>query len=190
MIIYVYGCPVTDDAKTAPPATAPTRAARATGAARPTGAGFLLAQLGAHGAARFADRLIPLGLTPPQAGILRAISADPGRSQNAVAEQLGLHPSRLVALIDDLERAGLVERRRSVQDRRLSVLHLTEQAAVTLADLGHAAAEHEDDLCTALNPDERSQLATLLRRIAGQQGLTPAVHPGFGQLRATQDNGQ
>jgi DNA-binding MarR family transcriptional regulator len=182
MISGVYSYGMGPDADIEPPA------ATKTGAAGPTGVGFLLAQVGAHGAARFAERLTPLGLTPPQAGILRAISAEPGRSQNAVAEQLRLHPSRLVALIDDLERAGLVERRRSLHDRRHSALHLTEQAGSMLARLGHAAAEHEADLCTALEPDERRQLARLLRRIADQQGLTPAVHPGFGQLRATQDN--
>ena len=172
------------DAETETPATRPTNSARPPAATRPTGAGFLLTQVGAQGAARFAERLIPLGLTPPQAGILRVISAEPGRSQNAVAEQLGLHPSRLVAHIDDLERAGLVERRRSVHDRRHSALHLTDQAPSMMGRLGQAAAQHEADLCAALNPDERSQLAGLLQRIADQQGLTPTVHPGFGQLHA------
>ncbi len=178
MIMAVYSCRMSADAHSERPAT------------RPTGAGFLLAQVGAHGAARFAERLTPLGLTPPQAGILRVISADPGRSQNAVAEQLGLHPSRLVALIDDLERAGIIERRRSAHDRRHSALHLTEQAPRLLARLARASAQHEADLCTALNADERIQLAELLRRIAGQQGLTPAVHPGFGRLPATRDSDQ
>ena len=155
----------------------PTRARSSRG--KPTGAGFLLAQVGAHGATRFGQRLVPLGLTPPQAGILRAIAAEPGRSQNAVAEQLGLHPSRLVSLIDDLERAGLVERRRSANDRRHSALHLSDQAPRMLADLRQVAAQHEADLCSALNADERIQLAGLLGRIADQQGLTPGVHPGF-----------
>ncbi|MET3807232.1 DNA-binding MarR family transcriptional regulator [Nakamurella sp. UYEF19] len=171
---------MSSDAESAP------AGAGTTGPSRPTGAGFRLAQVGAHGAARFADRLRPLGLTPPQAGILRAISAEPGRSQNAVAGQLGLHPSRLVVLIDDLEREGLVERRRSVHDRRHSALHLTEQAGSMMGRLGRVAAEHEADLCTALTADERNQLAGLLRRIADQQGLTPAVHPGFGHITASE----
>jgi DNA-binding MarR family transcriptional regulator len=178
--VYDYGMATETGPET--PAAGPTRV-------RPTGAGFLLAQVGAHGAARFAQRLVPLGLTPPQAGIVRAISAEPGRSQNAVAEQLGLHPSRLVALIDDLERAGVVERSRSAHDRRHSALHLTDQAPGVLAGLGRAAAQHEADLCAALDVDERIQLAGLLRRIADQQGLTPAVHPGFGRLPGTEEPG-
>ena len=175
MITFVYGWGMehrTDSADTGPAKARPTRG-------KPTGAGFLLAQVGAHGATRFAQRLVPLGLTPPQAGIVRAISTEPGRSQNALAEQLGLHPSRLVTLIDDLERAGFVERRRSVHDRRHSALYLTDQAPRMLTDLRQAAARHEADLCAALDADERVQLAALLRRIADQQGLTPGVHPGF-----------
>jgi DNA-binding MarR family transcriptional regulator len=175
MIVIVYDIDMSTDADTAEATPRPTPISR------PTGAAFLLAQVGAHGATRFADRLIPLGLTPPQAGILRAIAADPGRTQNAVAKHLGLHASRLVAYIDDLERAGLVERRRSVLDRRHSALHLTDQAPSMMARLGQVAAEHEVDLCSALNLGERKQLAELLRRVADQQGLTPAVHPGFGR---------
>jgi hypothetical protein len=45
--------------------------------------------------------------------------------------------------------------------------------------LGTAAREHQEDLLAALSAPEREQLGELLRRIAGQQGLTPGVHPGF-----------
>lgn len=143
---------------------------------------FLLAQLGAHAAAMFAKRITPLGLTPPQGGLLRAIAAEPGRSQQAVAEQLGMHPSRIVALVDDLESAGILERRRSPQDRRHYALHLTEPGRAALTSLSHASAAHDAQLCAALTEDERAQLALLLRRVADQQGLTPGVHPGFGHL--------
>lgn len=149
-------------------------------AGRPTGTAFLLAQLGAHATGRFADRIAPLGLTPPQGGLLRVIAAEPGRSQHAVAEHLGIHPSRLVALVDDLKGGGLVERCRSTRDRRQHALHLTEHGHATLARLSRASAEHEAELCAALSGDERAQLAGLLRRVADQQDLTP---PGAPRLR-------
>lgn len=147
-----------------------------------TGAAFLLAQIGAHGSSRWAARIESLGLTPAQGGLLRAITAEPGRSQQALAEQLGIHPSRLVAHLDDLERAGTVERRRNAQDRRLYEIHLTDQGQAALSGLYKASAEHEADLCAALNDNERAKLAKLLRRIADDQGLTPGVHPGFRDL--------
>ncbi len=149
---------------------------------RPTGAAFLLAQIGAHAAARFADRVGQLGFTPPQTGLMNAVAGAPGRSQQAVAEQLGMHPSRVVALLDGLERDGILERRRNPQDRRNYALHLTDAGQTALAALRGAAAEHEVDLCAALTDDERAELAKLLRRIADQQGLTPGVHPGFRRL--------
>ncbi|MGH3525330.1 MAG: MarR family transcriptional regulator, partial [Mycobacterium sp.] len=58
---------------------------------------FLLAQLGHQATALFAEQMGTLELTPPHAGILRAIAAEPGRSQQALSAQLGLLPSRVVA---------------------------------------------------------------------------------------------
>ena len=82
------------------------------------GLGFLLSQVGSHSSSRFADRLVPLGLKPPHAGILRVIEQADGLSQQALGEKLGIFPSRLVALIDELEGSGLLERRNSPADRR------------------------------------------------------------------------
>src|ERR1700740_1659861 len=93
----------------------------------PTGAAFLLAQLGAHAAHRFGERIKVLGLAPPHAGILRIISSTPECSQQALAERLGILPSRMVALIDELDAKGLVKRRRSAEDRRSYSLALTRQ---------------------------------------------------------------
>lgn len=151
-------------------------------ARRPDGAGFLLAQVGAHGARLFATRVAPLGLTPARSGLMRAIARGPGRSQSALAEHLGVRPSRLVVLVDELAEAGLVERRPHATDRRQRAVHLTEEGEATMAKLGLAAVDHEDELCRALDAGERRQLAALLGRIAGDHGLTPGVHPGYGTL--------
>ena len=45
------------------------------------------------------------------------------------------------------------------------------------------AREHQDALLAALNAGERDLLASLLSRVADQQGLRPGVHPGFARLR-------
>src|SRR5499425_1994248 len=86
---------------------------------------FLMSQLGHLSASVFADLIAAIDLTPPHAGILRAIAAEPGRSQQALSGQLGLLPSRVVAYVDELEDRGYVERRRNPDDRRLHALHLT-----------------------------------------------------------------
>lgn len=145
------------------------------------GVAFLLAQIGAHATERMGERLKAMGLTPAHIGLLRVVAATPGLSQQAVAERVGVHPSRIVALVDDLERQGFVERRRSAEDRRLYALHPAPGGKT--GEIRRIAAAHEQDILAALSADEREQLRGLLVRIARQQGLTPGVHPGYRQLR-------
>lgn len=146
------------------------------------GVALLLAQLGAHAAERMAERLKAIGLTPAHIGVLRLIANTPGQSQQAVAEQLGVDPSRIVALVDDLERQEFVQRRRNPEDRRLYALYPGPSEKVQ--EIYRIAAANEQDICAALSPEERTQLKELLVRIARQQGLHPGVHPGYRDLRA------
>jgi DNA-binding MarR family transcriptional regulator len=145
---------------------------------------FLLSQVGAHSSARFAERLEPLGLKPQHAGILRVINEADGLSQQALGERLGMFPSRLVGVLDDLERLGLVERRDSPTDRRSYALYLTEAGREAQERIGRIGQEHQAALCAALTPSERAQLTEYLARIAAEQGLKPGVHPGFRKLGA------
>lgn len=146
------------------------------------GVAFLLSQIGAHAASRFAARLAPLKLAPCHAGILRAISMDSGISQQKLAKLLGMFPSRLVLVLDEMEKAGLVERKASAADRRTYALQLTRKGQERLEAIGRIAREHQEELCAALKQNECETLATLLSRIAQHQHLTPGVHPGYKQL--------
>ncbi|WP_245721530.1 MarR family winged helix-turn-helix transcriptional regulator [Nocardia crassostreae] len=143
---------------------------------------FQLAQLGTHAAQRFSERIAEIGLTPPEAGILRLIAANPGLSQRALAAELGVVPSRVVALIDPLDRKGLIERRRSAADRRNHELHLTPEAGRLLARLATVAMAHEAALTAPLTDAEYLQFADLLTRLAAAGDLTPGVHPGYRDL--------
>lgn len=145
---------------------------------------FLLAQVGAHAAAKFAERLAPLGLTPAHAGSLRVIAASAGSSQQDVADRLGMFPSRFVALVDELQERGLVERLENLRDRRVYLLQITARGRQVLQSIGRVAHEHQDALLAALNKEERETLAALLLRVADHQGLRPGVHPGFSRLRS------
>lgn len=147
------------------------------------GLAFLLAQVGAHAAMRFGERLSAIGLAPPDAGVMRTVAADPGITQQALARHLAVMPSRVVALIDRLEQKGLVERVGSQEDRRAYALRLTARGRQALQEIGRIAAEHARDLCAALDGRECQTLVALCTRIAEQQGLTPGVHPGYRQLK-------
>jgi DNA-binding MarR family transcriptional regulator len=141
-------------------------------------AAFLLSQIGAHAAEVFAGLLTPLQLDPAHSGILWMLGRSAGMSQRELASTLKIHPSRLVALLDELEERGLVERRRHT-DRRFYALHLTTKGQTTFEKLMRLAEEHLRLICGALSKKECEQLATLLQRIANERGLTPGVHPGY-----------
>jgi DNA-binding MarR family transcriptional regulator len=145
---------------------------------------FLLTQIGTHAAQGFAARVAELDLTPPQAGLLRAVATGPGRSQQELARHLGTPATRLVALVDGLEARGLLERRRNPADRRLHALHLTDAGTALLRRLGTVAREHDDAVLDGLDAAERAQLHALLERVARARGLTEGVHPGYRALGA------
>ncbi len=140
---------------------------------------FLIAQVGAHAASQFAERLRKLKLAPWHAGILRILNSTPAITQQTLATTLGMVPSRLVVLVDEMEQRGLIERRENPDDRRRYALHITEEGRSTLETIGRISCEHSQALLAAISDDEQRQLATLLQRIADQQGLTRGVHPGY-----------
>jgi DNA-binding MarR family transcriptional regulator len=141
--------------------------------------GFLLAQLGTHAHRQFAEGLARLDLHPRHFGMLSHLAASEGQSQQALSNALGIHRSAIVALVDDLEQHGLAERRRDPVDRRAYKLYLTPAGHDLLADLKRIADEQDIELLSALDASERSQLISLLQRVAESQGLTAGVHPNL-----------
>jgi DNA-binding MarR family transcriptional regulator len=145
---------------------------------RVPGVAFLLSQLGYYSSRRWKARLAPLGLDPRQVMVLRRLAGDEGRSQQALGDALQIPPSRMVALVDALEQRGLLRRRPSPSDRRVRTLHLTKEGRRLLSRVMEISLEHEQELCSGLQPANREQLLTLLNRLAAEQGLAEGIHPG------------
>jgi DNA-binding MarR family transcriptional regulator len=142
------------------------------------GVAFLLVQLGFHLARVFGERLEPLGLEQRHAGVLVRLAENDGRSQQAIAELLGVNPTRMVFLTDELEKLGLVERRRNPADRRSHALYLTEAGTAMLARVREATRAHEAAITAGLSAAERDELTALLQRLARDQGLAGQALPG------------
>ena len=140
---------------------------------------YLLVQLGFHVARQFSERLAPLDLEPRHAGLLFRLAANEGLSQQAIGELLGLNPTRMVFLVDELEQRGLVERRRNATDRRSYALYLTAQGRDKLRQVRASGSRHQDELGASLTSAERVQLTSLLRRLAAEQGITEHDFPGI-----------
>ena len=139
----------------------------------------LLVQLGSHVARGFRERLAPLELEPRHAGMLLRLGANEGLSQQALGELIGLNPTRMVFVVDELEERGLVERRRNTADRRSYALYLTPKGRDMLREVQEYGRRHQDELGAALTGAERVQLTGLLRKLAAEQGITELSLPGF-----------
>ena len=140
---------------------------------------FLLSQLGAFTADRFAREVRELGLSASDAGVLRLLARSPGLSQRALADRLGSVPSRVVVLVDSLESRGLVLRTRSASDRRNHELTLTEAGIEMLSRLRTVGERHEAEVLGALTDEERAELNGLLTKLSAAHGLDADVHPGY-----------
>jgi DNA-binding MarR family transcriptional regulator len=145
----------------------------------PSSVAFLLSQVGIHASQRFARRIAEIGLHPPQFRVMNMVDAAEGCSQQAIAEAIGAPPSRMVAIVDELEEAGLVERRPHPSDRRVRCLFLTAAGRRLLARGRKLAGEHEEELMRGLSAAERKRLVALLQKVVGEQEIGSGVHPGL-----------
>lgn len=93
-------------------------------------------------------------------------------SQAGLAATLGIDPTNVVTLLNELESAGLVERRRSPEDRRRHTVVLTTAGDKRLAEIECALAGLEHRLFAALDSDEQATLHGLLQRAAAVTGGT------------------
>jgi DNA-binding MarR family transcriptional regulator len=111
-----------------------------------------------------AEALGSVGLTPALFGLLNVLGARDGSIQQELSSDMGIDPSTMVTLIDELERAGLAQRRRHPRDRRAWEIAITPKGRRALARARKLAAEVEDRVLGGLSAAERRQLAGLLRR--------------------------
>jgi DNA-binding MarR family transcriptional regulator len=145
----------------------------------PSTLAFLLSQVGIHASRRFAERIAEVDLNPPLFRILNLIDAAEGRSQQAIGEAIQVPPSRMVALVDELEARGLVERRPDPADRRVRALHLTRKGRTALAGGHEIARAHEEELTQGMTAVDRARLTRLLQQIVDEQTIGKGIHPGL-----------
>jgi DNA-binding MarR family transcriptional regulator len=145
----------------------------------PSSLAFLLSQVGIHASRRFAERMEEIGLQPPLFRVLNLIDAAEGRSQQAIGQAIEVPASRMVALVDELEQRGLVERRPDPDDRRVRALFLTRKGRQVLARGREIAGAHERDLTRGMGAADRKRLIELLQQIVDRQTIGAGIHPGL-----------
>ena len=139
-------------------------------------AGQLFFRLWRASHTRTTDALTSLGLTPALFAVLNMLGARDGTIQQQLSSDMGIDPSAMVKLINELEGAGLADRRRRPNDRRAWEVTITPKGRRTLQRARRLASQVEDEVLGGLTATERRELLTLLRRALTSAPPQPAWH--------------
>jgi DNA-binding MarR family transcriptional regulator len=137
-------------------------------------AGQLFFRLWRASHARTADALTSLGLTPALFAVLNVLGARGGTIQQQLSSDMGIDPSAMVKLINELEGAGLADRRRRPNDRRAWEVTITPKGRRTLQRARRLASKVEDEVLGGLAATDRRELLTLLRQALASAPPQPA----------------
>src|ERR671937_1798424 len=127
---------------------------------------FLLKRLGYAAKEQAMAAYEQTGLHPYHHAILIALGEGSHETQGSIADALGYDRGQLVGLLDELEKRGLVERRRDPHDRRRHVVSLTADGKRMLTALNTVARRSEDAFLDPLTAKERQTFHALLRKLA------------------------
>lgn len=125
--------------------------------------GFLIQKVAFLSINRFEEALATFGLSSRSYYVLSGIAQDgvPEKrppSQQELARLLTIDPTTIVAIVDELQKAGFVTRVRSATDRRRNELLLTEDGTAALKKANQLADEAETEFFAPLTPAQRVAL--------------------------------
>lgn len=104
-------------------------------------------------------------LTGAQVGVLSRLPEEVGKPMNKLGEELWCDVSNITGVVERLEKNGLVWRNTNPEDRRVSLICITEMGKKSLSE---TLPEHERVLLDhfgKLTPDERKTLIKLLHKL-------------------------
>jgi DNA-binding MarR family transcriptional regulator len=134
---------------------------------------FLLGKLGGIAAARFADKLAPHGLKPRHCAVLELADATP-LSQLDLANRIGVTPSVVVDMLDELEALGAIRRIQHADDRRRRVVQLTASGQRLRRSAAAAAHEVDAALLDGVDPRAQPAIRAALTQLGTANGLNYA----------------
>jgi|SRR5665213_2192839 len=102
----------------------------------------------------------------PFYSVLAVLEEGARDTQATIADALGYDRSWLVGILDELEAADLIERRRDPGDRRRHLVSLTPAGKKKLAQLRKISQGVEDEFLATLDSEQREQLYRLLLQVA------------------------
>lgn len=146
--------------------------------------GYLIRRLHQIHYALFFEECAPFGITPVQYGLLTILSTNPDSDQVTLANALGIDRTNVADVLRRLELAGLIERRRNAEDRRMVLARLTPEGEDLVERMHPSMARAQERLLSALDEDEREAFLAMLMRV-----LEANNRYGRAPLKAAQGEG-
>lgn len=106
-----------------------------------------------------------VGMTTVQYSVFSLVATNEGLSQIAIGEALSMDRASTMAIIDKLEDAGLLERRKSLHDRRVHALQLTEKGRKQFVVVDSKVAKYDSIFSAKLSEEEMTTLNLCLKKL-------------------------
>lgn len=126
--------------------------------------GFLVYKAHQRSCGEFRRLLEPVGLTPPQYGVLALLYQQDGQSQATLCERGAADPNTMVGIVDRLETAGMVRRGHDPRDRRAHLVRITADGRRAFEQCIPLQQQANAQCWAALSASEQDRLRTLLRK--------------------------
>ena len=127
--------------------------------------GWLLNNAARLSARRLSGKLAGYNVTPPQWGVLVALWEQDGLSLSELAKRSFFDGPTMTGIVDRLEKANLVERRRDSSDRRVISVYLTEEGRTLQEQLPTLSDEANQEALAGLSDEETERFVATLRKI-------------------------
>lgn len=151
--------------------------------------GFLISDVSRLMRRRFDERARQIGVTRAQWRVLTTLRRHEGSNQGTLADLLEVEPITLCRMIDRLEEAGHVERRRDPADRRAWLIYLTDTSRPLLDKLQVIAGGLFEDALNGLDEDQRARFSTTLEAIRANLNSSEDDLPAPNPKQNRADNG-
>lgn len=138
---------------------------------------FQLVRLGQVANNRFVNQLAPLGLRPRHCAVLELLR-NGSMAQLELANRLGVAPSVVVDMIDELQELHAVDRVRSTADRRRQFVELTAHGRSLIRRAANAARALDADLLRDLDSEQSEGLRAGLHQVVAGHDPRPARAAG------------
>lgn len=108
------------------------------------------------------DILADFGLSTRLYSVLELAASDEGMSQRDIGRLLGIDPSHVLRMVDQLAEMGYIERTRDTADRRVTTIRATAKGRVDAAAAARALESAYDELLSGMPAADRADLRRLL----------------------------